>query len=175
MAKICSLFSQEDRENLNLEFRNVKYPFMWAQAQDNAFKNVKHLVSIAPVLQYYDLNKLVSFQVDASEEGVRSALLQSNSEGRLQPVTCIPNSLNATEQRYSQIEKECLAICNAFGKSLALWQIKHTSSQPLETICKKALHKALARLQKMTMRLQRYRFAVKYKKKYKNSTWQRRP
>ena len=57
-----------------------------------------------------------SLQVDASEEGVGGALLQPNSEGCLQPVAYTSNSLNATEQRYSQIEKECLAISNAFGK-----------------------------------------------------------
>ena len=91
-------------------------PFMWAHAQDDAFNKAKHLISTAPVLQYYDLSKPVTLQVDASEEGVGGALLQPNSEGRLQPVAYTSNSLNATEQRYPQIEKECLAICNAFGK-----------------------------------------------------------
>lgn len=144
-------------------------PFMWAQAQDDAFNKAKHLISTAPVLQYYDLSKPVTLQVDASEEGVGGALLQPNSEGRLQPVAYTSNSLNATEQRYSQIEKECLAICNAFGKFDHWLYGKsdievHTDHQPLETICKKPLHKAPARLQKMLMRLQRYRFTIQYKK-----------
>ena len=39
----------------------------------------------------------------------------------------------------------------------------HTDHQPLETICKTALHKAPARLKKMLMRMQRYRFNIKYK------------
>ena len=82
-------------------------PFMWAQAQDDAFNKAKHLISSAPVLQYYNLNKPVTLQVDASEEGVGGSLLQPNSEGRLQPVAYTSNSLNATEQRHSQIEKEC--------------------------------------------------------------------
>ena len=144
-------------------------PFMWAKAQDDAFQKAKQLISTAPVLQYYDLNKPVTLQVDASEDGVGGALLQPNSEGRLQPVAYTSNSLNATEQRYSQIEKECLAICNAFGKFDHWLYGKsdievHTDHQPLETICKKPLHKAPARLQKMLMRLQRYRFTIKYKK-----------
>ena len=144
-------------------------PFMWAQAQDDAFQKAKHLIFTAPVLQYYDLNKPVTLQVDASEVGVGAALLQPNSEGRLQPVAYTSNSLNATEQRYSQIEKDCLAICNAFGKFDHWLHGKsdievHTDHQPLETICKKPLHKAPARLQKMLLRLQRYRFTIKYKK-----------
>ena len=37
---------------------------MWAQAQDDAFSNAKHLISTAPVLQYYDvLNKPVTLQI----------------------------------------------------------------------------------------------------------------
>lgn len=144
-------------------------PFMWAKAQDDAFKKAKHLISTAPVLPYYDLNKPVTLQVDASDEGVGGALLQPNSDGHLQPVAFTSNSLNATEQRYSQIEKECLAICNAFGKFDHWLYGKsdievHTDHQPLETICKKPLHKAPARLQKMLMRLQRYHFTIKYKK-----------
>ena len=59
-------------------------------------------------------------------------------EGRLQPVAYTSNSLDATEQRYSQIEKECLAICNAFGKFDHWLYGKsdidvHTDHQPLET------------------------------------------
>ena len=73
-------------------------PFMWAQAQDDAFNKAKHLISTAPVLQYYDHNKPVTLQVDASEEGVGCALLRPNSEGRLRPVAYTSNSLNTTEQ-----------------------------------------------------------------------------
>jgi len=58
---------------------------MWAQAQDEAFNKAKHLISTTPLLQYYDLNKPVTLQVDASE-------------GCLQPVAYTSNSLNATEQ-----------------------------------------------------------------------------
>ena len=111
----------------------------------------------------------MTLQVDASEEGLGGTLLQPNSEGHLQPVAYTSNILNATEQRYSQIEKECLAICNAFGKFDHWLYGKsdtevHTDHQPPETIYKKPLHKAPARLQKILMRLQRYRFTIKYKK-----------
>ena len=54
-------------------------PFMWAQAQDDAFHKAKHLISTAPVLQYCDLSKPVTLQVDASEEGVGGSFLWPNS------------------------------------------------------------------------------------------------
>ena len=40
----------------------------------------------------------------------------------------------------------------------------HTDHQPLETIFKKPLCKAPRRLQRMMLKLQRYRFSVRYKK-----------
>ena len=114
-------------------------------------------------------NKSVTLQVDASESGLGGTLLQPNENGKLQPVAYTSCSLTPTERRYSQIEKECLAICNTFTK-FDQWlygksQITvHTDHKPLETIFKKPLNKAQARLQKMMMRLQRYQFEVVYKK-----------
>lgn len=116
-------------------------PFSWSEAQADAFSSAKKLIATAPTLQYYDLGKPVVLQVDASEEGLGGALLQPNAEGKLQPVAFTSNSLNSTEQRYSQIEKECLAICNAFAK-FDHWLFGkldvtvHTDHRPLETICR---------------------------------------
>ena len=77
--------------------------------------------------------------------------------------------MSPTEQRYSQIEKECLAICNCFQK-FDQWLygkadiVVHTGHLPLENIMKKPLNKAPARLQRMLMKLQRYRFDLTYKR-----------
>ncbi len=122
-------------------------PFSWSEAQDEAFSGAKKLLATASTLQYYDLGKSVV----------------------LQPVALTSNSLNSTEQRYFQIEKECLAICNTFAKFDHLLFGKsdvrvHTDHQPLETIYRKPLHKAPACLQRMLMRLQRYQFTIQYKK-----------
>ena len=108
-------------------------------------------------------------QVDASEEGLGGALLQPNADGKLQPVAFTSNSLSSTEQHYSQLEKECLAICNTFGK-FDHWLFGkshitvHTDHQPLETIYKKPFDKSPARLQRMLMKLQQYQFNLEYKK-----------
>ena len=144
-------------------------PFSWSMAQEKAFNKAKQLISSAPVLAYYDLRKPVVLQTDASDNAVGGALLQPSDDGKLQPVAFTSSSMNPTEQRYSQIEKECLAICNCFEK-FDLWLYGktdiavHTDHQPLETIMKKPLNKAPARLQRMLMRLQRYQFTIKYKR-----------
>ena len=113
-------------------------------AHEKAFNKAKQLISAAPVV----------LQTDASDNVVGGALLQPSDEGKLQPVAFTPSSMNPTEQRYSQIEKECLAICNCF-QMFDQWLYGkhdievHTIHQSLETIMKKPLNKAPARLQRM--------------------------
>ena len=143
--------------------------FIWSEDQEKAFNEVKRLITEAPVLQYFDLEKPVIVQVDASKSGLGGALMQPNDEGLLQPVSYTSCSLNNSEKSYSQIEKECLAICNTFIKYDQWLYGKrditvHSDHQPLETIFKKPVNKAPARFQKMMMKLQRYSFNVVYKK-----------
>ncbi len=119
------------------------------------------------------MTRPVVLQVDASDNGLGAALLQPsqrNSDGSFdeksfQPVAYSSKSLTATEQRYAQIEKECLAIVEAFSK-FDKWLLGkdsitvHTDHQPLQSI----FQKELKRLQKMMLFLQRYNFTVAYRK-----------
>ena len=89
-------------------------PFIWSKVQDGAFNKAKQLISSALVLAYYDLDKPVLLQTDAIDYALGDALLQPNDKGKLQPVAFTSSSMSPTEQHYSQIEKECLAICNCF-------------------------------------------------------------
>jgi len=70
---------------------------------------------------------------------------------------------------YSQIEKECLAICNCFSKFDDWLYGKsnievHTDNLPLVTVLKKPLDKATPRLQRMMLKLQRYTFKLLHKR-----------
>ncbi len=138
--------------------------FAWNTAQERAFSAVKQAVSRAPVLRYYNLNDEVTVQCDASKDGLGAALMQNG-----QPVAYASRTLTECEQRYAQIEKECLAIVFAcerfdfylFARAMVTVETDHL---PLETIFKKSLEAAPARLQKMRVRLQRYSLTVVYKR-----------
>ncbi|KAK7918719.1 hypothetical protein WMY93_010003 [Mugilogobius chulae] len=79
--------------------------FHWLPKHDAAVEEIKRLVTVAPVLKYYDVTKPVTIQSDASQKGLGCCLLQDG-----QPVGFASRALTQTEQNYAQIEKECLSI-----------------------------------------------------------------
>ena len=96
-------------------------------------------------------------------QGLGAACLQNG-----QPVAFASRVLAPNEQKWAQIEKELLAIvfaCKKFndyiyGKEVII----ESDHKPLETIFKKQLEKAPARLQNMLLKLQKYNIKVVYKK-----------
>ena len=116
-----------------------------------------------PLLKYYEREKDLVIQCDASEGGLGAALLQ---DGR--PLAYASRALTSAERNYAQIEKELLAIVFAterfhqytYGRSV----IVESDHKPLEAILAKPLVAAPKRLQKMILRLQRYDLDVRYKK-----------
>ena len=137
--------------------------WQWTNVHNDAVEKIKHLISRAPVLRYYRLEDEVTIQCDASQTGLGTVLLQNG-----QPVAFSSRSLTKTEQKYAQIEKECLAIvfsCERFSQYL-LGRGKisvHSDHKPLEIIFKKPLCSAPKRLQRMMLRLQGFCLDVKYK------------
>ena len=137
----------------------------WESQQENAFQECKRLATTPPVLRYFDSNKPVTLQVDASLKSVGATLLQEE-----QPISFAARALTETEQRYACIERECLAICFGCDKFHQYLAARHDSirvesdHKPLETIFKKSLLTSPKRLQRMRLKLQRYDLDVTYRK-----------
>ena len=85
--------------------------FNWMEEQENAFREVKCLVTTTPVIYYYDLKFELEIQCDASKKGLGAALLQ---RGKL--IAYKSRALTEIEQRYTQNEKEMLVIVFSLGK-----------------------------------------------------------
>jgi len=138
--------------------------FQWTNEQQECFDSLKHLLSTAPVLAYFDVTKPTVIECDASSTGLGSVLLQ---EGR--PIAYASRALTDTEQKYAQIEKETLAIvfsCIHFSQYITAKRvIVKSDHQPLETIFRRPLCKAPKRIQRMLMQLQNYDLDVKYVKR----------
>jgi hypothetical protein len=133
----------------------------WGPEQDQAFCEVKRLITEAPVLAYFDPNLPLTIQCDASGSSLGAALLQ---EGR--PLAYASRTLSEVETRYATIEKEMLAIIFSverwhqftYGRQVTI----HTDHQPLVSIHQKALDRAPKRLQGMLLRAAAYDLEVKY-------------
>lgn len=136
--------------------------FEWLEHHTAALNEIKHLLTQAPVLKYFDEAAETTIQCDASEKGLGATLLQHG-----QPVTFASRALSHTEQCYAQIEKECLAIvfaCERFDHYIQGRKVTvETDHKPLVPIFTKAIHGAPKRLQRMLLRLQKYQLVVTYK------------
>ena len=137
------------------ELLHKEVEWYWSERQEKPFQAIKEKLTSDATLQYYDVEKPTTVSVDALSSGLGACLLQ---EGR--PVCYASRSLNSTERKYAQIEKELLAIvygCTKFHQYVYGKKVKvQTDHKPLEALLKKQLFHAPQGLQRMMLRLQRY-------------------
>ena len=102
--------------------------YVWTANHTNAFNNIKQAICEETLLAYYDKDKPVFIEVDASGQGLGAVLLHGNiledelessseTEGRflsfrsrLKPIAFASKSLSDAETRYSNIERELLGV-----------------------------------------------------------------
>ena len=133
----------------------------WDPEQELAFQSIKTLITRLPVLAYFDEKLQHSIQCDASKKGLGAVLLQ---EG--QPVIYISRSLTETEQRYSNIERELLAVVFALERlnhfTLGFRTKIETDHEPLTSIWKKSVSATSPRVQRLLLRILRYDIDIQY-------------
>lgn len=99
------------------------------------------------------MNSKVDLLVDASPVGVGALLVQ---EGKI--VNYASKALNDVEMRYTQIERESLAILYAIEKFnlyvLGKGFTVHSDHQPLQRLFNKPRSKPTARIERWLLRLQ---------------------
>lgn len=143
-----------------------KNAWSWDTQQERAFSAIKEIVTTAPVLQFFDMKRETCVSADASSYGLGGVLLQKH-DGFWKPVAFCSRTLTDCEQRWSQIEKECLASVWACGKFrqyiLGIPVIIETDHKPLiPLINSKDLSAAPVRCQRLLMRLSEFAVTAKY-------------
>jgi predicted aspartyl protease len=140
-------------------------PFTWQSAQDDAFTQLRHALTTAPVLAYPDHSLPFELSTDASSVGLGAILTQPHSDGTNRVVSYASRSLNKAERNYSATERECLAI---------VWALQHFRPYVLDRPCVVYTdHRALTflaslrnptgRLARWTLQLQEYRPDIRYR------------
>ena len=136
--------------------------FSFEQPHLDAFEAIRKKAMQDITLQFYDPEKPVELSVDASAHSLGAVLLQ---EGK--PIEFASKSLTETQQGYSQIEKEMLAVlfgCTRFHYYLFGRQVTiETDHKPLVGLVVKDLNMLTARLATMRLRLLSYDFDLVWK------------
>ena len=84
--------------------------FAWGKQEKEAFRKIQGNISSEKTMAFFDPSKPIILRTEASfNEGLSAALLQKTDSG-IQPVHFISRTMTETEKRYSQTEKDALAI-----------------------------------------------------------------
>ena len=146
-------------------------PFNWTSECQNALNELKTRLTSETVMAYYDPSNPTEFTVDASPVGLGAVLAQTSTgpkgEEGVRIVAYANRALSDEEQRYSQTEKEALAIvwgCEKFhlylnGNTFNL----QTDHKPLEMIFRNPKSRPPARIERWKLRLQQYDFTVTFR------------
>ena len=143
------------------ELSKEKVPFNWGLEHDEAFCLIKKEITAAPILAYYNPNKPMILQMDASCKGLGACLLQNEK-----PVYFASKALTETQKGYMAIELESLAVMWVmekfhhflYGNEFTL----ETDQKPLEAILSKSLNQATPQLQRILIRTFPYNFKIRY-------------
>ncbi|UYV78697.1 K02A2.6-like [Cordylochernes scorpioides] len=152
----------------NLLKKNVRWS--WNAGTDRSFNSCKNALDETTCLSHYSLNLPLILSCDGSQVGI-GATLSHLKDGEERPVCFISRTLNVHERKYSQVEREGLAIVFAvnklknylFGRKFTIY----TDHKPLITIFgdKTNLPPLIAnRLHRWALTLSNYSFEIKYKK-----------
>ena len=166
-AKFIPNFSDITKPLRELIKKNTQ--FQWGDDQQQAFQRVKNLLTSDTVMAYFDNNKITELVTDASPWGL-SAILSQHTSGHndRKIVAFVSRSLSDVEQRYSQTEKEALAIVWAVERLHLYLCGGHfqliTDCKPVELILNNPKSKPPAQIQRWNLRLQEYDSSVVHTK-----------
>lgn len=143
----------------------LNVPFEWGSEQTAAFEGLKSTMVKPAILGYYSPEDRTQVIADASPVGLGAVLVQYDANNQPRIISFAHKSLTDTETRYAQTEKEAYALVWAverfhlylFGRCFELV----TDHKPLEVIFGPR-SKPCARIERWVLRLQSYKYTIKY-------------
>ncbi|XP_071504670.1 uncharacterized protein [Diadema antillarum] len=133
----------------------------WGEAEEIAFNTLKQKLASEPILHLPDLERPFILRTDASDVGLGAILLQDR-DGEKFPIAYGSRKLLPREQKYSVMERECLAVVWGTQKFEPYLYGKHfrleTDHQPLQCIAKSKV--ANGRILRWALALQPFNFSI---------------
>ncbi|XP_064462820.1 uncharacterized protein K02A2.6-like [Ornithodoros turicata] len=137
----------------------------WTTEHDEDFAELKNCLTDKTVLAFYDKNARTRLVVDASNTGVEAVLLQAKRGEMFRPVVYLSRALTDIEKKYSQTEKEALAVVWAVKRCrLYLYGVEFeliTDHKALEIIYGPR-SKPSARIERWLLRMMPFTYKVIY-------------
>lgn len=91
-------------------------PFEWSDACENAFTQLKTLLTQAPILAFPNFSQDFHLETDASGLGLGAVLSQEQDDGAMKPLAYASRTLQQHEKHYGATEMEALGV---------VWAIRH--------------------------------------------------
>ena len=154
------------------DFSTIAYPlseltrkavqWSWTTTHQSAFDKLKAMLTSDCVMAHYHPAAPTQLRVDASPVGL-GAILTQTQLGVVRPVAYASRTLTAVDRRYSQTEREALAVvwgCEKFHLYGTTFDLL-SDHKPLEVIYSPT-SKPPARIERWGLRLQPYTFRLQY-------------
>ena len=88
----------------------------WGHEEEESFTAAKALLSSSKLLVHFDPNNPLMLSCDASSYGVGAVLSHQMQDGSEKPIGFASRTMSATEKKYSQLDKEALALMFGISK-----------------------------------------------------------
>ena len=142
----------------------------WHKEEEDSFREAKELLISTKLLVHFDPDKELILTCDASPYGVGAVLAHKEEDGTERPISYASRSLAIAERKYSQLDKEGLAIIFAvkrfhqylYGRKFII----HSDLKPLQHIFgnnRPVPAMASARIQRWALTLAAYSYTILYK------------
>jgi len=136
----------------------------WGSKEEEAFDEIKKLLTNAPVITYFAKDAKTRLVTDPSPVDLGAVLEQQQEDGSYRPVYYTSRKLSNVEKRYSQFEREALAVRWACQKVyLYLYGIEfelRTDHKPMVTALSAKSTPPSARIERWLLHLQQCCYVV---------------
>ena len=162
--KFCKNFADVAAPLTNLLRKDV--PYSWTSTCQVAFERLKSTLASTPVLAAPDFDRAFILEVDASDVGAGSVLIQADDAGLEHPVCYMSKKLNKHQTKYSTIEKETLALVlslqffDVYVSSNRYPVVVRTDHNPLTFLTK--MKNKNSRLMRWSLLLQEYDLKIEH-------------